>query len=229
MVLYYLLSRDLKKIEGHHFILRAQKNSQDSVKITDQLAVPKCYCRIERVTGVIWETVLSLLPEELARAARVLDPELGRTMTPSRQQWLRVRRCQGLKLGEECTCASLELGARKSKKMQGSGRSRCILILPNAICDRPANEARRPSRPDSGGRIRNRAYECPACKARVHYRRAMGLSPEPGFAHNAHVARQDCHLYHPSFGVESQGSGGEALATEPINEIDLCLDDPLRQ
>jgi len=69
MVLYYLLSRDLKKIEGHQFTLRAQKNSQDSVKITDQAAVPKCYCRIEaRVPGVIWESVLSLLPEELARA-----------------------------------------------------------------------------------------------------------------------------------------------------------------
>ena len=69
MALYYLLSRDLKKIEGQQFTLRAQKNSQDSVRITDQAAVPKCYCRIEaRVTGVIWETVLSLLPEELAKA-----------------------------------------------------------------------------------------------------------------------------------------------------------------
>jgi hypothetical protein len=69
MVLYYLLSRDLKKIEGHQFTLRAQKNSQDSVKITDQAAVPKCYCRIEaRVTGVLWETVLSLLPDELSKA-----------------------------------------------------------------------------------------------------------------------------------------------------------------
>src|SRR5215469_9518688 len=69
MVLYYLLSRDLKKIEGQQFTLRAQKNSQDSVKITDQAAVPKCYCRIEaRITGVIWETVLSLLPDELAKA-----------------------------------------------------------------------------------------------------------------------------------------------------------------
>ncbi len=69
MVLYYLLSRDLKKIEGRQFTLRAQKNSQDSVKITDQAAVPKSYCRIEaRVPGVIWETVLSLLPDELAKA-----------------------------------------------------------------------------------------------------------------------------------------------------------------
>ena len=31
--------------------------------------MPKCYCRIEaRITGVIWETVLSFLPEELAKA-----------------------------------------------------------------------------------------------------------------------------------------------------------------
>jgi hypothetical protein len=68
MVLYYLLSRDLKKIEGNQFTLRAQKNSQDSVRITDQAAVPKCYCRIEaRINGVIWETVLSLLPDELAK------------------------------------------------------------------------------------------------------------------------------------------------------------------
>jgi hypothetical protein len=68
MVLYYLFSRDLKKIEGQQFTLRAQKNSQDSVRITDEAALPKCYCRIEaRIPGVIWETVLSLLPEELAK------------------------------------------------------------------------------------------------------------------------------------------------------------------
>lgn len=68
MVLYYLLSRGLKKVEGQQFTLRAQKNSQDSVKITDQDAVPKCYCRIQaRISGVVWETVLSLLPDELAK------------------------------------------------------------------------------------------------------------------------------------------------------------------
>src|SRR5580692_2081976 len=69
MVLYYLLSRDLKKIEGHQFTLRAQKNSQDSVRITDEAAVPKSYCRIEaRIEGVVWETVLSLLPDELSKS-----------------------------------------------------------------------------------------------------------------------------------------------------------------
>jgi len=68
MVLYYLLSRDLKKIEGYQFTLRAQKNSQDSVRITDEAAVPKCYCRIDaRIDGVLWETVLALLPDELSR------------------------------------------------------------------------------------------------------------------------------------------------------------------
>ncbi len=68
MVLYYLLSRDLKKIEGHQFTLRSQKNSQDSVRITDEAALPRCYCRIEaRIAGVVWETILSLLPEDLAK------------------------------------------------------------------------------------------------------------------------------------------------------------------
>jgi hypothetical protein len=68
MVLYYLMSRDLKAIEGREFTLRAQKNSQDSVRITDEAVLPKCFCRIEaRIPGVIWETVLSLLPDELAK------------------------------------------------------------------------------------------------------------------------------------------------------------------
>lgn len=69
MVLYYLLSRDLKKIEGYQFTLRAQKNSQDSVRITDEAAVPKSYCRIDaRIDGVVWEKIISLVPEELAKA-----------------------------------------------------------------------------------------------------------------------------------------------------------------
>jgi len=68
MVLYYLLSRDLKKIEGYQFTLRAQRNSQDSVRITDEAAVPRCYCRVDaRISGMIWETALSMLPDELVR------------------------------------------------------------------------------------------------------------------------------------------------------------------
>ena len=69
MVLFYLLSRDLKKIEGLEFTLRAQKNSQDSVRINDEAALPKSYCKIDvRIDGVLWETVLSVLPEELAKS-----------------------------------------------------------------------------------------------------------------------------------------------------------------
>ncbi len=67
MVLFYLVSRDLKRIEGLEFTLRAQKNSQDSVRINDESALPKSYCKIDaRIDGVLWETVLSVLPEELA-------------------------------------------------------------------------------------------------------------------------------------------------------------------
>jgi len=77
MVLYYLLSRDLKKIEGREFTLRAQRNSQDSVRITDEAAVPKSYCRIEaRIPGIIWETVLSILPDELARTLELSVQEI---------------------------------------------------------------------------------------------------------------------------------------------------------
>ena len=69
MVLYYLLSRDLKRIEGHQFTLRAQKNSQDSVRITNEAALPWCYCRIDaRIDGIVWQTILSLLPDQLAMA-----------------------------------------------------------------------------------------------------------------------------------------------------------------
>lgn len=69
MVLFYLVSRDLKKIEGLEFTLRAQKNSQDSVRINDETALPKSYCKIDaRIDGVLWETVLSVLPEELAKS-----------------------------------------------------------------------------------------------------------------------------------------------------------------
>jgi hypothetical protein len=52
----------------------------------------------------------------------------------------------------------------------------------------------------------------------------MGLSPYPGFAHNAHSARPDCDLYHPSLGGEVSTSWTGALEEE-TSEFDLCLDD----
>jgi len=69
MALYYLLSRGLKKIEGQQFTLRAQKNSQESVRVTDEAALPLCFCRIDaRVDGGVWQTALSLLPDQIATA-----------------------------------------------------------------------------------------------------------------------------------------------------------------
>ena len=77
LVLYCLLSRDLKKIEGYQFTLRAQKNSQDSVRITDEAAVPRSYCRIDvRIDGAVWETVLSLLPDEVSRSLELSVQEV---------------------------------------------------------------------------------------------------------------------------------------------------------
>jgi hypothetical protein len=68
MVLYYMMSRDLKAIEGREFTLRAQKNSQDSVRITDEAALPVYFRRIDaHISGVLWETVLANLPDELGK------------------------------------------------------------------------------------------------------------------------------------------------------------------
>jgi len=68
MVLYYLMSRDLKAIEGREFTLRAQKNSQDSVRITNEAAVPLAYRKIDvRIGGVLWVTVLANLSDELGK------------------------------------------------------------------------------------------------------------------------------------------------------------------
>ncbi len=76
MVLFYLMSRELRKIEGREFTIRIQKNSQDSVRILDESSLPTAYRKVEaRVRGIIWQTVLSCLPEELelAMAACVVE------------------------------------------------------------------------------------------------------------------------------------------------------------
>jgi Siphovirus Gp157 len=68
MVMYYLKSRDLKKIEGREFTLRIQKNSQDSVRFTDETQVPLQYRTVSaRLDGLSWERVVENVPEELKR------------------------------------------------------------------------------------------------------------------------------------------------------------------
>jgi len=68
MVLSYLMSRYLRKIEGREFTLRAQKNSQESVRFTDESRVPLSFRRIDaRIDGVLWETILANLPDELGK------------------------------------------------------------------------------------------------------------------------------------------------------------------
>lgn len=69
MVMYFLNSRGLTKLEGQAFAFRLQRNSQDSVKIVNQVAVPRAYCRARvSVDGSLWTTILSMLPVELGEA-----------------------------------------------------------------------------------------------------------------------------------------------------------------
>src|SRR5579863_7063143 len=68
MVMYYLKSRDLKKIEGREFTLRIQKNSQDSVRFTDETQVPMRYRTVAaRLDGALWERLIESVPEDLKR------------------------------------------------------------------------------------------------------------------------------------------------------------------
>ena len=66
MVMYYLKSRDLRKIEGREFTLRIQKNSQDSVRFLDETQVPMLYRIVAaRIDGSLWEKLIDSLPESL--------------------------------------------------------------------------------------------------------------------------------------------------------------------
>jgi len=68
MVLYFLMSRGLKKIEGKEFTLRIQKNSQDSVEITDAAQVPITCRELElRISGRLWEEIIAFLPEDTSK------------------------------------------------------------------------------------------------------------------------------------------------------------------
>lgn len=68
MVMYYLKSRDLRKIEGREYTLRIQKNSQDSVRFTDETQVPMRYRTIAaRIDGPLWEQLIESVPEKVRR------------------------------------------------------------------------------------------------------------------------------------------------------------------
>ena len=78
MVLYYLASHDLKKIESHEFTLKRNKNSQDSVVIIQPDSIPDDLRRFEaRVDGPLWLEVIDSLPKTLAEplAASVKSSE----------------------------------------------------------------------------------------------------------------------------------------------------------
>jgi hypothetical protein len=78
MVLYYLASHDLKKIESHEFTLKRNKNSQDSVEIAQPESIPNDLRRFEaKVDGPLWLDVIDALPKTLAEplAASVKSSE----------------------------------------------------------------------------------------------------------------------------------------------------------
>ena len=65
LILYFLQSRDVTKMEGKQFTLRRQKNSQDSVRISDPALIPLRLKRVEaRFDGALWEQIIAAVPIE---------------------------------------------------------------------------------------------------------------------------------------------------------------------
>ena len=65
LILYFLQSRELAKMEGKQFTLRRQKNSQDSVRIIDAAVIPFRLKRVEaRFDGDLWERILAAVPAD---------------------------------------------------------------------------------------------------------------------------------------------------------------------
>ena len=65
LILYFLQSRDVTKMEGKQFTLRRQKNSQDSVRISDPALIPLRLKRVEaRFDGALWEQIIAAVPVE---------------------------------------------------------------------------------------------------------------------------------------------------------------------
>jgi hypothetical protein len=81
-----------------------------------------------------------------------------------------------------------------------------------------------------GERARSHAYSCPTCGARVHYKRSIGLSPNPIFAHNPHEGSPDCENYYPWQGgydvpPSPAVSRPRAAVEDTPDELGLCLED----
>ena len=69
MVLYYLESHNLARLESSETTLRRQKNSQDSVIVANAATIPADLKRYElKVDGDLWVKLFPVLPEDLAAA-----------------------------------------------------------------------------------------------------------------------------------------------------------------
>ena len=69
MVLYYLESHNLARLESNETTLRRQKNSQDSVIVANDATIPPALKRYElKVDGDLWVRLFPVLPQDLAAA-----------------------------------------------------------------------------------------------------------------------------------------------------------------
>jgi hypothetical protein len=87
MVLYYLESHDLRQLESDSFTLRRQKNSQDSVIVSNAEAIPEDLRKFElRIDGPLLQRIKEELPD-------ALKLDLAATVRSSEPSNTAIKRC----------------------------------------------------------------------------------------------------------------------------------------
>ena len=99
MVLYYLESHDLKQLETDDFTFRRQKNSQDSVIVSEAQAVPPELNRYElKMDGPLYLDVIRALPDEMASSLRASVKFAEPSNTAIRQHFASGKTVEGVEV-----------------------------------------------------------------------------------------------------------------------------------
>jgi hypothetical protein len=103
MVLYYLESHNLARLESNEMTLRRQKNSQDSVIVANHATIPPELQRYElKVDGDLWVKLFPVLPEDLAAALEATVKNSEPLHTAIKQYFAEGKTIEGVQVRRLC-------------------------------------------------------------------------------------------------------------------------------
>jgi hypothetical protein len=103
MVLYYLESHNLARLESNETTLRRQKNSQDSVIVANDATIPPDLKRYElKVDGDLWVRLFPVLPQDLAAALEAAVKNSEPLHTAIKQYFAEGKTIEGVQVKRLC-------------------------------------------------------------------------------------------------------------------------------